>query len=51
MLHVFLLGVENILTWGTLPTLVQKLPTERIDIQCIILDTLYNLIRMGRQPW
>ncbi|KAJ3397284.1 Radial spoke head 14 [Lobulomyces angularis] len=44
-------GVDNILPWGSIPILVNKLPTERVDIQCIILDCLYNCIRMGPKPW
>ena len=44
-------GVENILSWGIVKILIERLVTERIDIQCLVLETLYHCIRMGPKPW
>ncbi|KAJ3066367.1 Radial spoke head 14, partial [Rhizoclosmatium hyalinum] len=40
-------GVLNLLHFALLPQLVKRLPEERMDIQIMILNTLYNCIRMG----
>ncbi|KAI8850944.1 armadillo-type protein [Chytridium lagenaria] len=44
-------GVQNLLVYSLLTPLVQKLPQERMDIQVMILDTLYQCIRLGTEPW
>ncbi|KAJ3105775.1 Radial spoke head 14 [Phlyctochytrium planicorne] len=44
-------GVENLLMFNLMGPLVKKLPDERMDIQVMILDTLYQCIRLGREPW
>ncbi|KAJ3112122.1 Radial spoke head 14 [Phlyctochytrium bullatum] len=44
-------GVQNLLMYNLLTPLVKKLPNERMDIQVMILDTLYQCIRLGREPW
>ncbi|KAJ3191218.1 Radial spoke head 14 [Irineochytrium annulatum] len=44
-------GVDNLLLFNLLQLLVQRLPQERMDIQVMILDTLYQCIRLGKEPW
>ncbi|KAJ3217998.1 Radial spoke head 14 [Dinochytrium kinnereticum] len=44
-------GVQNLLIYNLLTPLVKKLPSERMDIQVMILDTLYQCIRLGTTPW
>ena len=38
------------MAFSLLPILVKKLSAERYDIQIAILQTLYNCIRMGKEP-
>ncbi|KAJ1561808.1 Radial spoke head 14, partial [Nowakowskiella sp. JEL0078] len=45
------LGVDNILSYSLLSVLVHNLTTQRLDIQVSMLETLYNLIRLGKAPW
>ncbi|KAI9336964.1 armadillo-type protein [Obelidium mucronatum] len=40
-------GVLNLLQFSLVPQLVKRLPEERMDIQIMILNTLYQCIRMG----
>ncbi|KAJ3355823.1 hypothetical protein HDU83_002471 [Entophlyctis luteolus] len=40
-------SVMNLLEFRLLPVLVSRLPDERMDIQIMILDTLYNCLRLG----
>lgn len=38
------------MAFSLIPVLVRKLVTERYDIQIYILQTLYNCIRLGKEP-
>ncbi|KAI9209588.1 armadillo-type protein [Polychytrium aggregatum] len=44
-------GSDSCLSFSLLPVLIKKVPTERMDIQVVILETLYNCIRHGSTPW
>jgi hypothetical protein len=43
-------GVENLIQSKLLPKLVYALPKERMDIQVMILETLYSCLRLGKEP-
>ncbi|KAI8615438.1 armadillo-type protein [Chytriomyces sp. MP71] len=43
--------VMNLLKAGLLTPIVKRLPEERMDIQIIILNTLYQCIRLGGSPY
>ncbi|KAI8808609.1 armadillo-type protein [Cladochytrium replicatum] len=44
-------GVDCVLSYGLLPIIVSKAPMEKLSVQVPILDTLHNLIRLGKAPW
>jgi hypothetical protein len=43
-------GVDNLLSYSLVPTLVQKVSGERYDIQIPILESLYHCIKLGKEP-
>ncbi|KAJ3417412.1 Radial spoke head 14 [Chytridiales sp. JEL 0842] len=44
-------GVDSLLMYNLLSSLVKRLPVERMDIQVSILHTLYSCIRLGHEPF
>ncbi|KAJ3324374.1 Radial spoke head 14 [Blyttiomyces sp. JEL0837] len=44
-------GVQGILVYNLLPMLVAKVSKERMDVQVLILETLYSCLRHGKEPW
>ncbi|KAI9334483.1 armadillo-type protein [Zopfochytrium polystomum] len=44
-------GASNLLLYQLLVPLVKKVETERMDIQVLILDTIYQCTRLGSEPW
>ena len=44
------IGVESLMAFSLIPILIKKLSKERYDIQIFILQTLYNCIRLGKEP-
>ncbi|KAJ1567368.1 SUMO-activating enzyme subunit 1, partial [Cladochytrium tenue] len=44
-------GVLNVLKFNLLVLIVNKVEAECMDIQVLMLDTIYNCTRLGREPW